>query len=57
MLSSLPPLAISPSFLSSPSLRDVGYGVADLQTLPVDGSEHREESEEDQKNPGDVDPF
>lgn len=51
------PLTFLPSFLSSPSLRDVGYGVADLQTPPVDGSEHGEESEEDQKNPGDVDPF
>lgn len=66
---SLHTLALSPSFLPSflpsfpfsclPSLclRDVGYGVADFQTPPVDRPHHGKQSEEDQKHPRNVDPF
>lgn len=58
----LHPLALSPSFLfplilSLFCLRDVGYGVADFQAPPVDGSRKCEQSEQDQQHPGNVDPF
>lgn len=43
--------------LSIRPLRDVGYGVADFQTPPVDGPRHGEEREHGQQHPRHVDPF
>lgn len=51
------PLSLSLSLSLFLSLRDVGDGVTDFQTPPVDGPCKGEEQEQDEQHPRDVDPF